>query len=391
MDKKKQLVVATLFVDIENVHLIKDPGMIPFTLNNSYGYKSIIPLWDNQHYEYKDKYFKDIETPILKAGNSDKDKKISMAKWLWENALRIDVLHLYFYEKWTWFYIWLFKRKNPKGIIYAHCDTDGQRLIDYKLPKSNLKKFVIKHILLKEDNIKDVLWGIQNRENCEKLRSKWPFYNIEYIPNGVHWDEDIDIPYENKKNVLLTVARNGTPPKKTDILLEGFAAISKDFPQWNLRLVGTIEKEFEGFIEEYFVRYPELKNRVWFSGPTTDRKALQRIYSESKVFCLTSAWESFGLVTVEALSCGCFVIESDIASNIDVTQNGKYGVLFEKLSLDSFVEQLRACLGDEEKMRTTSIEAKKYIEENLTWEKVLLPVVKWLNKKVETKYESTEC
>ena len=58
MDKKKQLVVATLFVDIENVHLIKDPGMIPFTLNNSYGYKSIIPLWDNQHYEYKDKYFK---------------------------------------------------------------------------------------------------------------------------------------------------------------------------------------------------------------------------------------------------------------------------------------------------------------------------------------------
>ena len=384
MEKDSQITMATLFFDIENVHLIKDPGMIPLTFQQHFGWKAIIPLWDDREYEYKDKYFKNIETPLLKNAKSDIIRRFEMTKWLLKNAPRIDVLHLYFYERWTWTYIWLFKLRNPKGIVYVHCDTDGERLIKYKLPKSFIKRFIIEKIQLKDKNIRDVLWGIQNKQNCEKLKNKWPFKNIVYISNGVNWNSDLEVDFQDRKNVLLTVARNGTPQKKTDLLLEGFAAIAQDFPKWNLRLVGTVEKNFEPYIEEYFKRNPELKDRICFSGPVTDREELQKIYSESKVFCLTSAWESFGLVTVEALRCGCYVIESDIPANVDVTQNGTYGTLFKSNSLENFVEKLKDCLSDEEHMQKVSSEAKRYVAENLTWERTLYPVVDWVSSKKES-------
>lgn len=384
MKASSQITVATLFFDIENIHLIKDPGMIPFTLQQYYGWKAIIPLWQNRKYEYKETYFKNIETPFLKESKSKIMRRFEMTKWLIQNALNIDVLHLYFYERWTWIYIWLFKLRNPNGIVYVHCDTDGERLIAYDLPESFFKRFVIKKLLLKDKNLKDVLWGIQNKQNCERLHKKWPFINIAYIPNGVYWNRKLNVKFENKKNTILTVARNGDPSKRTDLLLKGFAAIANEFSLYNLRLVGTVEKNFEPFITDYFKQNPELKTRIWFSGPITNREELQKIYSESKIFCLTSAWESFGLVTVEALSCGCYIIESDIPANVDVTQNGLYGTLFKSESLDDFVEKLRECLTDEKHMAEKAATAEQYVSQYLTWEKVLRPVVSWVYSKKES-------
>lgn len=270
---------------------------------------------------------------------------------------------------------------NKNGIVYVHCDTNGQRLLNYKWPDNKLKFFIIKKILLTDKNLKDVLWGVQNKENCNFLTGIWPFYNIKYIPNGVWWENNMYIEYNNKSNVLLTVARNGTLQKKTELLLEGFATIADEFPTWKLKLVGTVEKKFKKYIENYFIRNPRLKNRVVFLGEILDRKELQKIYSNAKVFCLTSAYESFGLVTVEALSCGCYVIESDIPANKNVTQNGKYGSLFKSEDLNSFVEQLRINLSDEQHMKEVSEAAKTYIENNLTWKKVLEPVNEWIYEK----------
>lgn len=373
--------IVTIFIDIENIHLIKDPGMIPLTLHKDYGYEASILLWSHRKYPCKDIFYKDIHCPIINLKKTDKKRKVEVLKWLFNNAEKYSILHLYFFERWSWIYIWAYKLINKKGIIYVHCDTDGQRLLNYKWTKNKLKLFIIKNILLTNRNLKDVLWGVQNKKNCKRLIGTWPFFNIKYIPNGVWWENNIDVDYSDKENTILTVARNGTPPKRTELLLEGFAAVASEFSTWKLQLVGTVEKSFEKYIEYYFIRNPELKSRVIFSEEILDRNELQKIYSYAKVFCLTSAYESFGLVTIEALSCGCYVIESDIPANKDVTQNGKYGSLFKSEDLNDFIEQLRLNLSDEEHMKKVSEEAKIYIENNFTWKKVLEPVNEWICKK----------
>lgn len=380
-NNRRNLKIAALFSYIENVHLIKDPGMIPLTFKKSYGYDVVIPIWNDREYPYKDVYFENVEFPILKSGDTCTKRKLNMLKWLLSNAKSIDILHLYFFDRWTWIYMGAYKLRNKKGLIYVHCDTDGDRLLEYEFTKSKIKSFVLKKILLSERNINDVLWGVQNMQNCKKVQKLWPFKHVEYVPNGFWWKNYVDVPYEEKNNVILTVARNGTPPKKTEILLEGFAAIAPEFPGWTLKLVGTVEDRFQDYIHDYFIRYPELKHRVVFSGPVANRDDLQKIYSKAKVFCLTSAWEGFGLVTIEAMSNGCFIVESDIPANIDATRNGTYGVLFKSGDVNDFIDKLRSSLSDEEKMKNISMKSKDYVQENFSWEKVLKPVDEWISKR----------
>lgn len=379
--KENKLTVATIFSDMENIHLIKDPGMIPFTLHKYYGFNAIVPLSSQHDYPYKDKFFSDIETPILDDMKSRNGKYYVRLKWLIKNANNIDLLHLYFFERWTWVFIFAYKLLNKKGLVYVHVDTDGSRLLNYKFTDNVLKKLVMKRVLLSKKNLYATLWGIQNSTNVKKIKGVWPFINAGFVPNGFFWEENSKPEYEKKENIILTVARLGTPPKKTDLLLEAFARVAPEFPEWKLRLVGSIEESFKDYIENFFARNPELKDRVEFVGPIYDRVQLEQEYTKAKIFCLPSAWESFGLASIEALSKGCFLLESDIDSNIEVTQNGKMGVLFENGNLDDFVEKMKSTLSDESRLKSNFPVAVEYANTHFSWEKALEPVEKWIEEK----------
>lgn len=379
MSKKKRM--ATIFAQMENIHLIKDPGMIPLTFHRYYGYQATIPLSSTENYPYKDKYFSGVETPVLSDKNSIAEKYIVRLKWLIWNAKKIDLLHLFFFDKWTFILMYIYKILNPKGLIYVHADTDGERLIDYEFSKNPIKRFITTHIFLNDRVIGDTLWGIQNSKNAKKLEGVWPFVNVKFVPNGFFWEENSKPEYDKKENIILTVARLGTPQKKTDLLLEAFAKISPQFPDWKLRLVGPVEDGFKDYIENFFVRNPNLKNKVEFAGPIYDRNTLEQEYTKAKVFCLPSAWESFGLVSVEALSKGCFLLESDIDSNKDITQGGKMGLLFESGNLDDFVDKMKCTLSDENRLERNFSAAVKYANSHFSWKVALEPVELWLEEK----------
>ena len=377
----KKYTFATLFNDIQNIHLIKDPGMIPLTFEKEFGYKSIIPIFKGRDYPYKDIYYKNIEMPLWNDSEYESVRDISRTMWLVKNARRIDVMHLFFFDKSTWFLMWLYKILNPKGLIYVHVDTDGKRLINYEFSRNPIKRFITTRIFLNNHVINDTMWGIQNSTNAKKLEGVWTFANIKFIPNGFFWEENDKPDYGQKENIILTVARLGTPPKKTDLLLEAFAKVSPQFPNWKLRLVGPIEDEFKEYVEKFFARNPNLKGRVKFVGPVYDRNALEQEYIKAKVFCLPSAWEGFALTSIEALSKGCFILGSDIDSNKEVTQDGKMGLLFENGNLDDFAEKMKCTLSDETRLEHNFMTAVKYANSHFSWEMALEPVALWLEEK----------
>lgn len=379
MCKKKR--IATIFAQMENIHLIKDPGMIPLTFHRYYGYQATIPLSSTENYPYKDKYYSGVETPLLSDKKNVDEKYLVRLKWLIKNAKKIDVLHLFFFDKWTFILMYIYKVINRKGLIYVHADTDGERLIHYNFSRNPIKRFITTHIFLNDRVLEDTLWGIQNSKNAKRLEGVWPFIHVKFVPNGFFWEGNSKPEYNQKENIILTVARLGTPPKKTDLLLEAFAKVSPQFPDWKLRLVGTIEDEFKEYIEKFFARNPGLKDKVEFVGPIYDRNALEQEYIKAKVFCLPSAYESFGLVSVEALSKGCFLLESDIESNKDITQNGKMGLLFENGNPDDFAEKMKCTLSDETRLEHNFTTAVRYANSHFSWERALEPVALWLEEK----------
>lgn len=84
-----------------------------------------------------------------------------------------------------------------------------------------------------------------------------------------------------KKNVILTVGRLGTKQKNTELLLEAFA-LSDIHKDYTLKLIGEADEHFHDYLKKYFIKYPDLKCRVEFTGYTDNRQDLDMEYQSAK-------------------------------------------------------------------------------------------------------------
>jgi len=204
---------------------------------------------------------------------------------------------------------------------YLKLDANDN-LFNYKLfgLRGRIRKYFLRNIdLITVENKR-----YQHRLNTEDLFGR----TVDYCPNGFHdFGHRAAVSFDQKDNYMITVGRLGTPPKATDTLLEGFRLFAKSDSSWKLEVVGPVEPAFQEYISRYFIKNPELKERVHFTGGITDRVVLSEKYNRAKIFVLSSRWEGFPLVYTEAMRAGCFIISSNIPAASDVIHN-QYGLQF---------------------------------------------------------------
>lgn len=102
--------------------------------------------------------------------------------------------------------------------------------------------------------------------------------------------------------------------KNLDMLIEVFARVSKEFPDWKLWIVG------DGDLREYYedlVRKLNLKDKVKFFGNVENPEDLAEIYSRAKILVLPSSFESFGMVVLEALHFRISVVVNKNVGAVD--------------------------------------------------------------------------
>jgi glycosyltransferase involved in cell wall biosynthesis len=69
--------------------------------------------------------------------------------------------------------------------------------------------------------------------------------------------------------------------------------------------------------------------------------------SRAALLVLSSAWEGFGNVLVEAMSCGCPVVSTDCASGpAEILQDGRYGPLVPVGDTDALANAIAATLDE---------------------------------------------
>ncbi len=382
---KKELSFVTIFPEIEDVHLIKDVGMIPWSMVHYFAYDSKILV------PYKSDFKRAKEVPQLQLVETSglfKNQKWNSYLWLIKNAKKMDVLHFFHQVKHTRISIALYKRLNPKGLVYVHLDCDGTDYSKYTLGlegtsfKKKIKRFIYHRIFYPEKIQKDILWGTQNQLAAVNIVGKFPYQNVAYIPDGIRMEQKQEkVTFEQKKNVILTVGRNGTAQKRTDVLLEAFAKAAGQLEDWELRIVGSVEKDFYPYIEQYFARNPELKSRVVFVGEINDKEALFQEYQNAKLFCLPSDWESFGIVNVEAMAAGCTVITTDYPAARDITGNGKYGRVIPFGGVEALAENMVQLCHDEASLKMNCAAVQEYAYENFSYEVIAKSIHKWICEK----------
>ena len=102
-----------------------------------------------------------------------------------------------------------------------------------------------------------------------------------------------------------------TAHKNVERLILAWDLIREKLPEWKLVFVGKRAKT--GSWEQIVSANPSLQKSLLFLGQVNDQD-LQGLYRNAHAIVHPSLYEGFGLTPLEAMSCGCPVIASKVAS-----------------------------------------------------------------------------
>ena len=352
----------TIFPVTENVHLIKDVGMLPFVLYNDFGYDSTIASYKNGEYPYLDTEVKGLKHVFI--SNKFRNPIFDVLWFLFLNFRKYDIVQCYHFQRPSLWYLFFFKLLKKitfsKSFTFLKLDATD----DVKKLKLNAEnKFLSKNVNLISVETKK-LYNYLNEYNTL-------YRKVEYVPNGFI-DKGLRnvIDFESKDNLMITVGRIGIYEKNNEILLESFKEFALVNKEWKLEVIGPIEDSFEPYIKEYFDINPNLTDRVLFTGAITDRALLEDKYNKAKIFVLTSINEGFPLVFLEAVKAGCTIISSAISSAYDITDNEKYGALFTVGDSEALADELIKAANNTDKLKNDCDAIQQFAHTNYSWSKI---------------------
>ncbi|MCL2603264.1 MAG: glycosyltransferase [Defluviitaleaceae bacterium] len=240
-------------------------------------------------------------------------------KHLNNNYKKMDLLVLHGMYEQTMDFLDAYRKLRPDGKVYCRLDMNSYWMNNIPWDNKRVVRFTGQCNLLA--NAGSFLCDTMNRNKDIKFNCRW-------FPTGLYFpaESPIEVNEHIKENVILTVSRIGSKQKNNWEMLAAFAQVSHIIKNWTLRLVGPIEPEFQAIIQQFYKECPDLKNRVTFTGPITDKNELYKEYAKAKIFILTSVAEGFPNVYPEALHHGCMFITSNIDAACDITNFGELGI-----------------------------------------------------------------
>jgi len=141
--------------------------------------------------------------------------------------------------------------------------------------------------------------------------------------------------------------------KGFDMLLEAWSMIEKQCPEWRRAIYGMGDRTP---YEQQAARLGLDMTRCHINGSTAD---IEKEYSESSLFVLSSRFEGFGMVLVEAMSCGLPVVSFACPCGPrDIVSNGQNGLLVENGNVGQLAKAMLCLISDDDMRRKMGESAK---------------------------------
>lgn len=174
--------------------------------------------------------------------------------------------------------------------------------------------------------------------------------NVEIIPNPLTFESDEVSSLQS--NEIVAVGRL-EKVKRYDLLISAFAKAHNLYPKWKLKLVG------DGSERQELIKQAEelgLNDAVIFTGI---RRDIKDIMLKSSMLAITSTYEGFSLVALEAIACGLPIVSVGLPA-IKEIDAGTGAVTFAKeANSTQFAEKMRILMGNPDLLRKSAAEARK--------------------------------
>lgn len=140
-------------------------------------------------------------------------------------------------------------------------------------------------------------------------------------------------PSQGDSKRFLAVGRFSHRHKGFDLLIEAFNIFAKDNKEWVLDIVGEGVEEplYRKMIADY-----QLEERIALHPFTNN---IQEYYSQAQVYILSSRWEGFGLVLVEAMAHGLPIVSSDLPTSKEIM--GDFAIYFKNGNINDLARSLK--------------------------------------------------
>lgn len=180
--------------------------------------------------------------------------------------------------------------------------------------------------------------------------------NIEVIPNAaIHVSKN----YSEVKNKRVIAVGRLDYQKGFDRLIQAWKLVQHTgrFSDWKLDIFG--QGEWREMLQQ-MIDKQGLQNTVKINPPTN---AILNEYVHSSLLVMSSNYEGFGMVLVEAMSCGVPVISFDCKCGPkDIIQPGINGLLVPNGDIQALADEMMKVMEDEAYRKMLSLNARKVVD-----------------------------
>lgn len=204
-------------------------------------------------------------------------------------------------------------------------------------------------------------------ENSQRVITISKSVNDAWIEKGVVPEKMVTIihgvnpeginPREKQEDIIrFLFAGNIVPQKGQFDFIKAVAELKDEYKsQISLDFYGTCEDSYKDEIEKYLVEN-NLEHTIRLKGYSDNLKCLLKEYD---VGIVNSRCEAMGRVTIEYMMAGLCVLASDQGANVELTQNGKYGILYNYGDRNSIVNNMIHIITNRKVVQSMGIAARE--------------------------------
>ena len=204
------------------------------------------------------------------------------------------------------------------------CNSEYTKNDLIKVLKINPKKLVV--VYLAADPI---FKPVNNQELIDKTKSK---YQI--------------------KNKYLLYLGTLNPRKNIELLINVFAQIHKNLPEYQLVIAGKKTWHYENLLR--LAQSSGIADKTLFTDYVSDEDSLH-LYNGAELFLFPSLYEGFGFPPLEAMSCGKPVISSNATSLPEIVGEG--GILIKPDDVKSWAAEISRLINNNNLRKELSTKA----------------------------------